>query len=239
MAITVTTEAKHETTSAPSAVLLQTRVRGLAAENTTAIGLAGVLSSTLRWSSWQVYDGTASARLVGLDYFGARYFSGAQGRFTSPDLPFAGQNAFDPQSWNLFSYGFNNPLRFADPTGRCSKDGNGGYTDDGKGEFPGPCVQGNTATATAPKVRDLQAEGQARAAEAQAAIDSLIYGHWRSAQAANQPMPDASLSPSAQQTMTAIANAAPTTCGGGGFFYAGLAKGTESGKVEGFAGYLG
>ena len=30
---------------------------------------------------------------TGLDYFGARYFSGAQGRFTSPDAPFAGRIA--------------------------------------------------------------------------------------------------------------------------------------------------
>jgi RHS repeat-associated protein len=28
---------------------------------------------------------------TGLDYFGARYFSGAQGRFTSPDLPLIDQ----------------------------------------------------------------------------------------------------------------------------------------------------
>ncbi|QOY87922.1 RHS repeat-associated core domain-containing protein [Paludibaculum fermentans] len=55
---------------------------------------------------------------TGLDYFGARYFSGAQGRFTSPDLPFADQNSADPQSWNLYSYARNNPLRYMDPTGR-------------------------------------------------------------------------------------------------------------------------
>ena len=54
---------------------------------------------------------------TGLDYFGARYFSGAQGRFTSPDAPFAGQDRNNPQSWNLYSYGLNNPLRFIDPSG--------------------------------------------------------------------------------------------------------------------------
>jgi RHS repeat-associated protein len=47
---------------------------------------------------------------TGLDYFGARYFSGAQGRFTSPDEPFADQYESDPQSWNLYTYGRNNPL---------------------------------------------------------------------------------------------------------------------------------
>ena len=61
----------------------------------------------------------------GLDFFGARYFSGAQGRFTSPDQPFNDQDPSDPQSWNLFSYGRNNPLLYTDPTGdevTCSGD---------------------------------------------------------------------------------------------------------------------
>ncbi len=53
-----------------------------------------------------------------LDYFGARYYSGAQGRFTTPDAPFADQHLGDPQSWNLFSYARNNPLKFVDATGR-------------------------------------------------------------------------------------------------------------------------
>lgn len=53
-----------------------------------------------------------------LDYFGARYYSGAQGRFTSADAPFTDQYESDPQSWNLYHYGRNNPLRFTDPTGR-------------------------------------------------------------------------------------------------------------------------
>jgi len=54
---------------------------------------------------------------TGLDFFGARYFSGAQGRFASPDSPLVDQNPGDPQSWNLYSYVRNNPLIFNDPTG--------------------------------------------------------------------------------------------------------------------------
>jgi len=54
---------------------------------------------------------------TGLDYFDARYFSGPQGRFTSPDEPFADQSRLDPQSWNLYSYVRNNPLKYIDPTG--------------------------------------------------------------------------------------------------------------------------
>jgi RHS repeat-associated protein len=70
-------------------------------------------------------DGTTAMKFTGkerdsetgLDYFGARYFSGAQGRFTSADKPFADQNVFDPQSWNLYTYVRNNPVRFVDRTG--------------------------------------------------------------------------------------------------------------------------
>jgi RHS repeat-associated protein len=55
---------------------------------------------------------------LGLDYFGARYFSGAMGRFTSPDQPLIDQHPDNPQSWNLYSYVRNNPLKFLDPSGR-------------------------------------------------------------------------------------------------------------------------
>ncbi|HET8669752.1 MAG TPA: RHS repeat-associated core domain-containing protein, partial [Candidatus Saccharimonadales bacterium] len=55
---------------------------------------------------------------TGLDYFGARYYFSAMGRFTSPDQPFIDQEEGDPQSWNLYSYVRNNPLRFSDPTGQ-------------------------------------------------------------------------------------------------------------------------
>lgn len=54
---------------------------------------------------------------TGLDFFGARYFSGAQGRFTSPDPEGAGASAYDPQSWNMYAYARNNPLIYTDPTG--------------------------------------------------------------------------------------------------------------------------
>jgi RHS repeat-associated protein len=58
----------------------------------------------------------AGASETGLDYFGARYFAGAQGRFTSPDST-AYSKMSNPQSWNLYAYSFDNPLRYIDPTG--------------------------------------------------------------------------------------------------------------------------
>ena len=59
---------------------------------------------------------------TGLDYFGARYFSGALGRFTGADNPFADQYTTDPQSWNLYTYARNNPLRYVDPNGQSWRD---------------------------------------------------------------------------------------------------------------------
>lgn len=55
---------------------------------------------------------------TGLDFFGARFYSGALGRFTSADEVFADQDPGDPMSWNLMAYVRNNPLRYTDPTGR-------------------------------------------------------------------------------------------------------------------------
>ena len=54
---------------------------------------------------------------TGLDFFGARYFSGAQGRFTSPDPKVFGR-LIDPQQWNRYSYVRNNPFVYVDPDGR-------------------------------------------------------------------------------------------------------------------------
>jgi RHS repeat-associated protein len=53
-----------------------------------------------------------------LDYFGARYYSAPQGRFISPDAPFADQHVGDPQSWNLYAYVRNRPLIHIDADGR-------------------------------------------------------------------------------------------------------------------------
>ena len=65
----------------------------------------------------QKFTGKQRDAESGLDYFGARYFSGAQGRFTSPDPLLSSAHILSPQSWNRYSYALNNPLRFTDPLG--------------------------------------------------------------------------------------------------------------------------
>lgn len=54
---------------------------------------------------------------TGLDYFGARYYSNAQGRFTSADRLLSSAETVDPQTWNRYAYVTNHPLKFNDPTG--------------------------------------------------------------------------------------------------------------------------
>jgi len=60
----------------------------------------------------------------GNDYFMARYYTSALGRFTSPDwsakvmpVPYALMG--DPQSLNLYAYVANNPVTHVDPDGHC------------------------------------------------------------------------------------------------------------------------
>ena len=54
---------------------------------------------------------------TGLDYFLARYYSSAQGRFTSVDPLMASARTADPQTWNRYSYTWNNPINLIDPLG--------------------------------------------------------------------------------------------------------------------------
>src|SRR5260221_1558993 len=60
----------------------------------------------------------------GNDYFGARYYNSAMGRFMSPDwasdptaIPYA--SYINPQSLNLYTYRLNHPLSGVDPDGHC------------------------------------------------------------------------------------------------------------------------
>jgi RHS repeat-associated protein len=65
----------------------------------------------------QKFTGKERDAESGLDYFGARHFHAPQGRFVVPDEAFADQLVSDPQSWNLYAYARDNPLRFVDNTG--------------------------------------------------------------------------------------------------------------------------
>jgi RHS repeat-associated protein len=100
----------------------------------------GIRSASLGYgddSTRQKFTSKEHDSETGLDFFGARYFSSVQGRFTSPD-EFAGgptelfaevaahnptfyADTFDPQTLNKYTYCLNNPLIFVDPDGHQAK----------------------------------------------------------------------------------------------------------------------
>jgi RHS repeat-associated protein len=54
---------------------------------------------------------------IDLDFAQARYNNSQQGRFSSPDDFVNDTFVSDPQTWNLYLYVRNNPLRYSDPDG--------------------------------------------------------------------------------------------------------------------------
>ena len=87
------------------------------------------------WGTTPQFTGEVRDAESGLDYLGARYLSGTQGRFTSPDVPLVDQVAGDPLSWNLYGYVRNNPVSFTDPSGNaCIVGPKGDYDDGGPGQ---------------------------------------------------------------------------------------------------------
>jgi RHS repeat-associated protein len=90
----------------------------LATSNRTAALDYGVTDNVMHRYTGQQRD----LEGPGLDFFHARYFQGAQGRFTSPDFsprpratPYALRT--DPQTFNLYGYLRNNPLAKVDADG--------------------------------------------------------------------------------------------------------------------------
>jgi len=85
---------------------------------TAAMGFNVAMGTTVPDLTAVKFTGKERDAETGWDWFETRYFSGAQGRFTTPDQPFAGQHVEDPQSWSMYVYVRNNPLRYTDPDGR-------------------------------------------------------------------------------------------------------------------------
>ena len=98
--------------------------------STSRWGFSFSISSNTLGLSESLYDDDAGSRSTGKerdaesgnDYFGARYYSSAMGRFMSPDwsakaepVPYAKLD--NPQSLNLYAYVGNSPLVRVDPDG--------------------------------------------------------------------------------------------------------------------------
>jgi RHS repeat-associated protein len=78
----------------------------------------------------QKFTGKERDAETGNDYFGARYFSAPQGRWTIPDwssapVPIPYAELHNPQTLNLYGYGLNNPLSGSDLDGHATIDCSG------------------------------------------------------------------------------------------------------------------
>jgi RHS repeat-associated protein len=63
------------------------------------------------------FTGQRAERGFGLMDYQARYYDPRLGRFISPDSIVL--NFGNPQAWNRYSYVYNNPLNYTDPSGHC------------------------------------------------------------------------------------------------------------------------
>jgi RHS repeat-associated protein len=115
---------------------------------------------------------------TGVDHSVARMYGPGWGRFLSPDAPGMDQHVEDPQSWNLYAFVRNNPLRFVDPSGltcvwvgplndrgeRIGENDPNNWKDDGKGGQP--CSEAFEAQKVDVEARrDLQDDKEALAME--------------------------------------------------------------------------
>ncbi len=69
---------------------------------------------------------------LGLIYMNARYYLPEVGRFVSADTIIPEPS--DPQSYNRYSYGYNNPVKYTDPSGHCNGDPSNNNPFDKSGE---------------------------------------------------------------------------------------------------------
>ena len=195
-------------------------------------------------------------------YFPERQYRSSQGRWLSPDpAGLAAANPMNPQSWNRYAYVLNSPLGLVDPQGLdcvyLDDLGQSAETIEKDNEPPqeaasnctnsqGYYVPGTTNSSW------ITVDSEYGAIGAYSVDNGIIewtastnnaYGVDITTVGVNVPTTNVEsnvytsspgeLSPSAQRTIRAIANAAPTICGGGAFVYGGPAVGNQAETAEG------
>lgn len=194
----------------------------------------------------QMFTGDTEDIIAGIFDTPNRELNVGQGRWISPDP--AGLNAADPsnpQSWNRYAYVLNNPLSYKDPLGlycdysdhddpssgfdssQFDYNSNTGECTDNGGQWVDDAYTQNGA--------DLAGRPQHAVASNTTGQQGTLWQYLTTTVPIYVPN-DVPLSPSAQRYITAIANAAPTLCGGGVYYYAG--RELSAGAVHGFAGAI-
>jgi RHS repeat-associated protein len=117
-----TTGTNYFSTDHLGSTRLVTKADGTVSQTFDYLPFGEEIGGTASTGPTQRFTGQERDTESGLDNFVARYFSGPQGRFMSPDpIGNLAADPADPQSWNLFSYVGNRPQNSIDSTGlRCT-----------------------------------------------------------------------------------------------------------------------
>ena len=104
---------------------------------------------------------------TGLDDFIARHYGSPFGRFMQADVG-VDQHPQDPQSWNIYAYSRNNPLRFTDPTGNylCGTGMNENQCDDFENQL-------GSAQQKADQLKQMYGPNSSQYLDTQRAIDAF------------------------------------------------------------------
>ncbi|HEX4019860.1 MAG TPA: RHS repeat-associated core domain-containing protein [Acidobacteriaceae bacterium] len=116
---------------------VQTDYEGVTEQTCSSLPYGNGETCTTPFPTENLFTGKERDAESGNDYFGARYYESAMGRWLSPDwsddpdpVPYA--DLSDPQTLNLYGYAHNNPLTLRDPDGHhqectttTTSDGNG------------------------------------------------------------------------------------------------------------------
>lgn len=193
----------------------------------------GELNSTDSGITTHKFTGDERDAETNLDHTQFRQYSSSTARWMTPDP--AGLAAVDPsnpQSWNRYAYVLNNPLRNIDPLGLSCitfDDGTEGDNGDGLGCAGAGVAPGspNDPNTISPDQVNVQAQNPSNWEYFWAISTNTLPIYVPN---------DVPLSPSSQRYAQAIANALPTVCGGGVFYYTG--REVDTGAANGFAGEI-
>jgi len=178
---------------------------------------------------------------TGLDFFNARYFSSAQGRFSSADP--AGIFLADPrnpQTWNLYTYGLNNPLVNIDPSGLTCvtvthPDGSSNQADNGDGQGCKDAQVAPTKDQKPPADASDVAPQQFNVSAQQGSLWAFLSAPPVPRYVPNDTPLDAKGQIVTHELSKRIDNY-PTVCGGGVYLY--LGKEFDVGAANAFAGTI-
>jgi RHS repeat-associated protein len=116
-------EVRYYHTDAIGSVRLVTDTNGQIVERYDYLPFGEPWTASPTGTETRRFGGKERDTETAFDYFGARYYSSVHGRFNVVDPALDTDAAtLNPQRWNRYAYGANNPFRNVDPDGRDTVD---------------------------------------------------------------------------------------------------------------------